>query len=459
MATRLLLEGADLTELLAHVRDEYGHGTKVVRAERIRSGGFAGFFAKERYELTVDVPETPPPLTLTARRRAAAGLDGLLAAADAADVLPDGTPAGSLDLGTSTLAESSSGGDQAPGGELPAAGPRVSTGGAEFASVLDLVRSMAGAPAPADIEVPAPFEPMAPPSARPTRRVGDTGDAAADEAGADEVNADDSGPDGVATGTRETRPGSTDTAPAAPDRQSAADEGALRDDLHRLGVPDRLLEGSPLTVPAVVARIPVVTAPSRAPGTVVVVVGTGADVDAVAPVLADRLRCAPDAVVRAGTVGSRPDDLPADARPRGSAGRPGAPLASPQAVARWRRTADEAPHAWVVALAVGPTQADRTAAAGLLRGLRGDTVWAVVDARTKAADVRRWTDEVAAQRPERTVDAVAVRGLFDTAEPGTVLDLGVPVAWMDGVPATSLAWASVLSASLAGAAVPDAGWG
>ncbi|WP_448631334.1 hypothetical protein [Cellulomonas soli] len=212
-------------------------------------------------------------------------------------------------------------------------------------------------------------------------------------------------------------------------------------------------------MPALVARIPVVTAPSRAPGTVVVVVGSGADVDAVAPVLADRLRCAPDAVVRAGTVGSRPDDLPPDARPRGSAGRPGAPLASPQAVARWRRTADEAPHAWVVALAVGPSAADRAAAAGLLRGLRGDTVWAVVDARTKAADVRRWTDEVAAQRPERTIDAVAVRGLFDTAEPGTVLDLGVPVAWMDGVPATSLAWASVLSAGLGGAGVPDDGWG
>lgn len=91
MATRLLLEGSDLTELLAHVRDEYGPRTRVVRAERIRSGGFAGFFAKERYELTVDVPETPTAQPRALRRPAPTGMDGLLAAADAADALPDGT--------------------------------------------------------------------------------------------------------------------------------------------------------------------------------------------------------------------------------------------------------------------------------------------------------------------------------------------------------------------------------
>ena len=331
---------------------------------------------------------------------------------------------------------------QAGAAELDGTGPRVSTGGAEFASVLDLVRSMAGTPAPADIEVPAPFEPLVPPAARPTRLVGVPEHADAPTAGSE-----------AAEPVTDPQDDPTPEPPAAP-----VDDAALRTGLLGLGVPARLLGEAPVTLAAVVGRVPVVPAPSRAPGTVIVVVGSGADVDAVAPVLADRLRCTPDAVVRAGAIGTRPDDVPADARPRGSAGRPGVPLASAQAVARWRRTAAEALHPWVVALAVGPTTADRRAAAPLLRGLRGDTVWAVVDARTKAADVRHWIDEVAAQRASGTVDAVAVRGLFDTTEPGTVLDLGVPVAWMDGVPATGVAWASVLSAGLGEGTGLDAGW-
>jgi len=46
---------------------------------------------------------------------------------------------------------------------------------------------------------------------------------------------------------------------------------------------------------------------------------------------------------------------------------------------------------------------------------------------------------------KRRVDSLAVRGLFETTQPGTVLDLGVPVAWFDGIPATGVAWAAALS--------------
>ncbi|NAZ77949.1 hypothetical protein GTQ99_21425, partial [Kineococcus sp. T13] len=55
MSMHLLLEGPDLQELLAQVREEHGGAARVVRAERIRSGGVAGFFTKERYEVTVEV--------------------------------------------------------------------------------------------------------------------------------------------------------------------------------------------------------------------------------------------------------------------------------------------------------------------------------------------------------------------------------------------------------------------
>jgi len=53
----LLLEGTDLHELLAQVRSAHGEAARIVRAERIRTGGVAGFFSKERYEVTVELPE------------------------------------------------------------------------------------------------------------------------------------------------------------------------------------------------------------------------------------------------------------------------------------------------------------------------------------------------------------------------------------------------------------------
>jgi hypothetical protein len=51
----LLLEGKSITALLAQVRAEHGDDVTIVAAEKIRSGGVGGFFAKERYALTVEV--------------------------------------------------------------------------------------------------------------------------------------------------------------------------------------------------------------------------------------------------------------------------------------------------------------------------------------------------------------------------------------------------------------------
>src|SRR5687768_10238540 len=120
---------------MEQVREELGPGARVVSAERVRSGGVAGFFARERFELTVDVPDAPPARPRALRVPApseATGIDALLAAADASDALPDGsTP------------------------EVDPV-PTVSTGGPSFAAVLQQVRSMAGAPEPADIVVPPP---------------------------------------------------------------------------------------------------------------------------------------------------------------------------------------------------------------------------------------------------------------------------------------------------------------
>ena len=136
MSTRLLLEGDDLEHLLTRVRAEYGPDATVVRAERVRTGGIAGFFARERFELTIEVPERGPlggwarsgrgALGAQRTRPEATGIDALLDAADAAE---RGDPPLAL-----------------PAAAVPVAdGPQLSTGRDTFASVLDSVRSMAGA--------------------------------------------------------------------------------------------------------------------------------------------------------------------------------------------------------------------------------------------------------------------------------------------------------------------------
>jgi hypothetical protein len=92
VSNRVLLEGLNLEELKIKIRDEFGPDARIVHADRVRSGGIGGFFAREHYELTVDVPDkarrSPRALGRAVQAR---GIDALLDAADAAD-----GPAGAL---------------------------------------------------------------------------------------------------------------------------------------------------------------------------------------------------------------------------------------------------------------------------------------------------------------------------------------------------------------------------
>ena len=100
MPTRVLLEGPAIEPLLAQVREEYGSGVRIISADKVRSGGFGGFFAKQHYELSVEVPDqsndrknmaqrktptAPPP-----REEAAHTLEQLLERAESNDrIVPD----------------------------------------------------------------------------------------------------------------------------------------------------------------------------------------------------------------------------------------------------------------------------------------------------------------------------------------------------------------------------------
>ncbi|GAA4628828.1 hypothetical protein [Cellulomonas oligotrophica] len=381
MTTRLLLEGTDLGELVAHVRETFGPRARIVQAERIRSGGFAGFFATERFEVTVDVPDEPEAAPKKFARRpqraiapapapagptapAPTGIEALLAAADRDDVGP-GHDEAPRDPRTAAALPPPA--DPAP--------TSVSTGSESFADVLRQVRSLVGTgPEVVDPPTTATDEPAA----------------------------------------------RTASAPPAPPRAPevpAPGSPQLRAELARLGVPATVLDSGPVTLSAVLGRIPTAPERPRGPGTVLAVVGTGDDAVLVARALAARWHLPPADLV----------DLDAPAAPGAAAAvrDPAAPR--------------------VLALRVGPEARDRTLAAALLRDVRPDQAWVVVDARTKPADAAAWVGAVGALR---RVDALAVHGLLDTTAPGTVLELDLPVAWVDGLPASRLLWAAALGQEL-----------
>jgi hypothetical protein len=98
----VLLEGPAIEPLLAQVREEYGSGVRIISADKVRSGGFGGFFAKQHYELSVEVPDhnderknmgqpkvTVPP---SAPEEPADSLEQLLARAESNDRIASDEP-------------------------------------------------------------------------------------------------------------------------------------------------------------------------------------------------------------------------------------------------------------------------------------------------------------------------------------------------------------------------------
>jgi len=402
--TRLLLEGPDLSELMGQVRAEFGPTARIIRAERVRTGGLAGFFARERYELTIDVPDAPAAPaapSLRARRAALAGqtgaaatgltgMDALLAAADAAD----GAPAM----------------DAVPTQSSPDDAPRVSTGEAAFADLLDQMRAMSGLP--------------------PEDRVVEV----AVEEGADAVTPGAVTPDAGDPAARVFAPLAPAPAPTtAPAAGSPASGQVTRTHLADLGVPEHLLTivgDGPVQLSRLLAAVPPAPPLPRDPGSVLVVVGLPEDALRVAELLVLR-HTSGGTVVRAGELEPGTD--------------PSRRLTTPAAATRWRSRLERHTELTVVAVGVTPARDRESAAADLIAALDPTQLWAVADARSKPRDCVRWLGAVGARR---RVDALAVTGLFDTSEPGTVLDLPVPVAWIDGVPASRMAWAAALTEHL-----------
>ena len=234
--------------------------------------------------------------------------------------------------------------------------------------------------------------------------------------------------------------------PAAPAGQGSAAEpsiavGGDRRALLGLGVPAALLGTGPLDeslpLSELLARLVRPPGLLRAPGSIIAVVGESAQALAVAAQFAVRVRQDPHDVVLAGVM---PGIVGHNRR-----------LLSQAAASMHRARVADGEQISIVALGVGPEAQDWPVAAELLADLGPDQAWAVVDARRKTSDLRTWLRVVGAARE---FDVAAAASVHETQEPGTMLDLGVPVGWIDGLPATPIVWAAVLSERLE----PGARW-
>lgn len=406
MPKRLLLEGSDLETLLLRVRAEMGPQAKVIKAERVRTGGVGGFFAKERFELTVEVPDPatgvgvldteppavrPTPLMTPASRGPAspvspvspptmAGIEALLDAADAGDgpVLDEDIP--------------------------------VSTERDSFASILDSVRQLAyetSAGAPVREPAPTPAEPTRAPAATPDPEI--------------------VAPEPVVIG-KSVRP-----AEFVAVRTTGASFGELVD----LGVPRRILEQLPpgqgrYTLSQVLSHVPRAPHLVREPASVVVVAGVGEPVIGTASAIARRLGLTDSDIGLAGRFTPRSGYGPW--------------VLTGMSARRLRAATVETENTLVVALGVGVDASDWSVAAGLVDAFDPDQVWAVVEADRSIRDARRWMGALGDRRP---LDAVAACNVTSTTAPAAVLELGVPVGMIDGVPASAVVWAAALSEHLA----------
>jgi hypothetical protein len=403
-------EGPRLPELLARVSAESGPGATIVDARKIRTGGIGGFFAREHFEVRVEMADgTPAPFEDLAAEPPASLLDlADLVDEEEADVTRHAIGRIPVAQVTSTVARrafeenmaSTADGGRGIGapGPLPLPGvperalepveippvPLPSTEGHSFRSVLRKLVSEVEPGQAAPEPVVASFEPFA--------------------AGELFVGA----------------PGAAGIGPAAPfEAEPGPFAGHLElveDDPHPAAADTSLTDAIMLSlgVPELPAGLG-----SRA---TIAVVGSGWPALQVAASIAQQV-VGPDAGL---------DDRWEHDRPLHVL----FPVGDDAYDTSWTGPT-------IVAIDAPMGGVDLSWASGVLGVLDPDMVWGVVDATRKNEDITAWCVDIGG------VDVLAVENLDATCSPAAVLELGLPVGLIDRRPATRLAWASLLAERVA----------
>ncbi|MHB1290238.1 hypothetical protein [Georgenia sp.] len=180
------------------------------------------------------------------------------------------------------------------------------------------------------------------------------------------------------------------------------------------------------------AHLPRPVAAQLGPGKVVAVLGAAGPVRATCAQMAAR---AGDHTVEIVQVTGRP--APSGESKRQPPGR--RRVSTPRSATRLCQ--DHAGKLMLLAVEAGRTEAEQETVLGILQVFAPDQVWVALDAR---ADRQRLEAQLT-DLPVHHVDALAGQHAEDARHPGVLLDLGVPLAWLDGLPATGVVWGYVLA--------------
>jgi hypothetical protein len=492
--TRVLLEGPAIEPLLAQVRQEYGSGVRIISADKVRSGGFGGFFAKQHYELSVEVPDNPQERTMPQRKaptvtappppadeEPADSLEQLLARAESNDRISpdDGSPP--QRPASETTADQPEPGERAASRGAGIADTDAAAGRRDLSdNAAAFAELMAGLDAANHIATAAPRRPSprptvdedGTPTVRPFRPATATGAPINSAGGLKPLPPVPSLAElmgGLGVSQAESPMFQPAKPPTPPARSAAAAYGlnqpAVQEDEEPPPAPPAVLR--PVHNDPVVRNLVSVGMPEAMAAQI-----TGGDTYAgVLTALASR-PAAPGIPDGPGEIlvlaGDLQHAVPIGKDLLGQAGidQSHLLLAGPSAAGTGLHSSrvihdakaaaaradklQSADSAWVVVLDAPVGGTDPIWVSDMCDALGATAVWAVVDATRKTADTARHL------RTLGEVEALVVHSVDLTADPATVLGLDLPIFSLDGKPATPHAWAAMLCARIAADVMPMA---
>ncbi|HET9186728.1 MAG TPA: hypothetical protein VFN80_02145 [Acidothermaceae bacterium] len=408
---RMQLDGPDLEELLVRARDEYGEDVRIVKADKVRSGGIGGFFTREHYELSIELDDVDGGATadLTSPTLRDERPISLL---DLADAISD------RELQSRTAHEPQALQNSEPLPFTPGIGPSISTEGASFASILaGLSHTVADS-----TKAEPPDGRSRQVSAEKAVEVRPTFSPAIQMRAA-EPRAQQQRPEQPRSQQRSAKR-------ARPAGRATSSEISVRD-LRELGLPRTMLpareQGDLLSV--LVSGLRSLPQPPRLPvgaGSIVAVVGEGESAWDAALQVARSMGLDEKSLAYLTSGGAPAKIAPA---------RRISDLEQLQVrLDRWRKRTTATIVVVDAPMSVRAAAWSRKA----IGALGASAVWLVVPATRKTEDVAHWAERLG------VIDGLVVTDVDASSDPASVLQLNIPVAWLDGRPATPGAWAGLL---------------
>lgn len=481
MPTRVLLEGPAIEPLLAQVRDEYGSSVRIISADKVRSGGIGGFFAKQHFELSVEVPDSTEDSDDMAQQTVAGNgaqnFESLLEQAESRDRVTTERGPTRADLRSRQEARSAAGrdtgaafaelmagldvaghlGEGRPARHRPAEEkiektedtptvrpfrPAVAGGSAVNAGQRPLPAALPTVPAfpNRERETPEIRETAAPIRAASTtaREVTPLAPLRLTEPTAAPARAAFAVP--PAPPAVPVSPAPTAVVPAATASHSG-DLDPVQRNLMTVGMPEemaRKITGGDTYagVLSCLAARPAAPGIPDGPGEILVVAGEVHTAVSIGKILLEQLRVDQTHLLLAG---------PSTAGTGLHSSRLISSRSSAESRAEKLQSSD---HPWVVVIDAPVGGTDPFWVNDMCDALGATALWAVVDATRKTADTARHLRNLG------DVEALVVHSVELTADPASVLGLDVPIFSLDGKPATPHAWAAMLCARIAAEVMP-----